>query len=466
MPPTGLATRVLTRSTESARYDVRASSGTPVPKGRELHMLTRMGAGYTPKGLKQLRKAGSPKKWFEKQLDPASIKESASATALKAYFPRMAWSPAVKWARDREGVYGGWQHARDLGNLSLLRRIYSNRQVLEQMVDFWSNHLHVPAGMTAPGCTARPTTTCSAVTRSRRSSRCSSTRRCTRPCSSISTTTRRPRAPRTRTTVASSSSCTPSAARRDTPRHGQGLGEDPVRLHRQRGDLDGYYDPATAHDRAGHCARLHAAQQGRRRSRRDGRLSPLPGQPPGDGPPHLPHARVRFVSDKPSDALVNSMAKVYLKSGTDIKAVLRAPDRLAEFWGSAWQEGAHVVRRPGRHLSRAGRPLAQADQRRVVRERDQLLARRVRVYQWPAPDGAPDTAAAWTSVSRMLNSFQLPLELRWWLVADEGRHLAQAAPTGFRRRRSGFDEFVDHLSRTWLGRRSTPTPAPGCLRSR
>jgi len=141
----GLAARVLSRSPMTGRYVVRAYDATPVPTARELHLLNRFAGGYTPQSLRQLRKAGGYRKWFRSQLVPAKVPENALARALPTWYPALAWSALTKHERNQSGVYQAWKHARDLGNLSLLRRTHSERQVLEQMTDFWSNHLHVPA---------------------------------------------------------------------------------------------------------------------------------------------------------------------------------------------------------------------------------------------------------------------------------------------------------------------------------
>ena len=39
-----------------------------------------------------------------------------------------------------------WKYGHDLGNWTILRRIYSERSVLETMTDFWSTNLHIPVG--------------------------------------------------------------------------------------------------------------------------------------------------------------------------------------------------------------------------------------------------------------------------------------------------------------------------------
>ena len=57
-----------------------------------------------------------------------------------ANFPRLGWTiPQV-----RAGIgNGGWEVMFDLGQATLARAAWSSRQLLEVMVDFWSNHLNV-----------------------------------------------------------------------------------------------------------------------------------------------------------------------------------------------------------------------------------------------------------------------------------------------------------------------------------
>ncbi len=75
-------------------------------------------------------------------------------------------------------------------------------------------------------------------------------------------------------------------------------------------------------------------------------------------------------------------------------------------------------------------------------------------FQWPRPDGPPDRAASWASTTRMLNSWRMHVNLAggWW-PRDRVTYLA---PRRYLPRKGmRFDEFLDHLSRTVLGRRST-----------
>jgi hypothetical protein len=163
---------------------------------------------------------------------------------------------------------------------------------------------------------------------------------------------------------------------------------------------------------------------------------------------------VRFVSDTPSEALVESVAQVYLASGTDIKATLREVIRSEEFWASAGDK----VRTPMDDLVATCRALkvkaktptgADAFAKRLAGMSSTAMP-----FDWPRPDGPPDSADLWASPTRMLGSWRMHWALsggywpredvaykkpRSWLPADRIR----------------FDRFVDHLSRELLGRPST-----------
>ena len=116
---------------------------------------------------------------------------------------------------------------------------------------------------------------------------------------------------------------------------------------------------------------------------------------------------VRFVSDGPSDDLVDRLAKVYLDSGTDIRAVVSAIFLSTDFWSSI---GARM-RRPLEDIVGAGRVLD-------VKPGDDTpgalgwLYGTVNSdyhapYQWPAPNGYPDVAAAWLSAGSQISRWNV-----------------------------------------------------------
>ena len=118
---------------------------TAAPSAWQRHLMNRMGCGYSRATFAQMREAGSASAWFKAQLSPSSVPESAKGKAVPTWFPDLDEAVTTKWQKNASGVKGGWQYAADLAGYSMLRRVYSTRQVLETMVDFWSNHLHVHA---------------------------------------------------------------------------------------------------------------------------------------------------------------------------------------------------------------------------------------------------------------------------------------------------------------------------------
>jgi hypothetical protein len=74
------------------------------------------------------------------------------------------------------------------------------------------------------------------------------------------------------------------------------------------------------------------------------------------------------------------------------------------------------------------------------------------LYQWPRPDGPPLGDAAWSSATRMLNSFQMHWDLAagWWPTKDVTYRKSGAdwLPAASLR----LDSYVDHLSRAVLGK--------------
>ncbi len=160
---------------------------------------------------------------------------------------------------------------------------------------------------------------------------------------------------------------------------------------------------------------------------------------------------VAFVSDSPSDALVDKLAAVYTSSGTDISAVLTALSTEPEFLTS----GGLKVRTPVADLVATTRALdidvlapvsgtSWANAANYVHGGDRL-------FGWPRPDGPPLNGAPWASSSRLFASYDMHQSLSggWWpKEAATYRTAASWLPTTSLR----FDTYVDHLCRTWLGR--------------
>ena len=75
--------------------------------------------------------------------EPAAIAD-AKASALQSWWPSIDLDAAAIWQRDQSKAERSWEAMQNYARWCLLRRIYSQRQVLEVMTEFWENHLHVP----------------------------------------------------------------------------------------------------------------------------------------------------------------------------------------------------------------------------------------------------------------------------------------------------------------------------------
>lgn len=465
MSSPSLAARVLTGA-RTTSYTAVSYTRTPVPTARELHMLNRMGCGFTPYSLRQLRSAGTALQWFEAQLSPGSIPESARARALPGWFPELlGTSPAQKWQTNENGGRMGWEYARDLSNYTLLRRIYSRRTVLEMMVGFWTDHLHVNAEH-FPGFTQR---------------------------AAYDEVLRRHALGRFEDLLVAATlhpamllylDNYKSVRNKPNENHGREL----LELHTV-GRTAGYTEQMVRDSAvilSGYTV-VSGTWEGAYESHRhttgpvevlgfkaansasDGR------QLAQDYLRHLAHhpataQRIcrklaqRFVVDDPPQALVDRLARTYLSSGTSISAVLRALVRSDEFWASAGKK----VRTPIDDLVHTYRVLGAAVEAPVDLDSgahvlswqlDSTL-----VARWPTPAGPPDDAASWSSPSRMLNAFSMHWCVAggWWPKKQVTHRRSQSWVPQERIR---FDYLVDHLSRTLLGRRSGSRLLKACCQA-
>jgi uncharacterized protein (DUF1800 family) len=424
-----------------------------VPTGFEVHLLDRLGCGWSRATWSQVRAAGGPDRWLERQLDPASVAEDPLVDDLLAWFPKLLWSPAKKHANRvaRPSYYDGM----DLANWTMLRRVHSRRQVLETMVDLWSNHFNV----TARGGTAW-------VQRF-----------------GYDHTIREHALGRFEDLLLA---CTLHPAmlvyldnfrsRRNAPNENHG--RELLELH-TAGRASGYTEDmvkdsakilsgwtvdkdtwAVRYDKTLHTmgsvqvlgfTHDNAVADGAELTR--------------DYLRYLARHRataltvatkmaVKLVSDSPSAGLVQGLADVYLESGTDIKAMLRHLVAHPEFRGSA---GAKV-RTPAEDLVATCRVLRVRARKpgatKSFANQATNLHQGLPLYQWPRPDGAPERNADWASASRMMSSFRMHWNLAggYYPSVDVSYRPSRS---WLPQRRIRLDQYVDHLCRTWLGRVST-----------
>lgn len=107
------------------------------------HLLRRTTYGPTPQLVASVKASGTAA-WIDAQLAPATIDDSA-CTAYLARYPTVAMTtPQLDASLERYS----WDAMFELGRATVARAVFSRRQLLEVMVEFWSNHFNVttPSG--------------------------------------------------------------------------------------------------------------------------------------------------------------------------------------------------------------------------------------------------------------------------------------------------------------------------------
>lgn len=437
-------------------YVPRAYSATPVPSAYELHVMKRVGTGFSRSTLAAIRAAGGIDAWIDQQLEPESVTESSMVADIDSWYSALRRTPAQKAATNASGSKKAWQYGLDLANWSTLRRIYSTRCLHETMVDFWSNHLHICTGedkVYTHQFDYDATLRAHALGRFEDLLLAASTH----PAMSLYLDNWRSRR------NAPNENQGRELLELHTVGAGGGYTEDMVKDSavilsgysvRWGGDYQGFYD--SANHTTGPVSVLgfsHANASSDGRAVAEAYLRHL-AHHPATARTLATRLATRFVSDLPSQELITDLAQVFLESGTDIKATLRALLAHPEFRASA---GAKVstpvddlvatVRALG---IKARRPTSSSSFANTLN----YLHGGLRLYTWPRPDGAPETNPEWSSAVRMLRSFRM----HWNLAgAYYPKRDATYVKAGSRipRTRMRFDQYFDHLSRSLIGRPST-----------
>ncbi len=426
---------------------------TPVPSATTLHRLNRFTYGWTPALGRQVERKGGFEQWFADQLrtrpDPWYAKTSGWATSLTA-------SPSTIWSRDKSGAESLWRANANYAAWTLVRQIGSKRQVHEVMAEFFEHHLHVPLHSDAGPyridygkvIRARALTSYAEILRAA----------VLHPAMGIYLDN------------ANSSKKAPNEnlGRELLELHTVGVGNYTEKDVKNSARLltgyrvDAWRTWAWSYDPAHHwTGPVQVVGFKHANSAADGRpalyayLDHL-AMHPATARRLARKLAVRFVSDTPSAGLVNHLAEVYLRHRTAIAPVLRALVAHREFLAARGSK----VRTPTEDVVATYRALGARPTRGGGSQRDlAVLWQTQRVgltpYDWPRPDGRPDSGADWASTGRFLGSLDVHWSMSggWWPKAAT-KYVPDSARLPQPRLR--FDRFVDHLCRTMLGRRSTP----------
>lgn len=129
--------RVISEATE--RFGQTIPEKIAVPNSKEVdpifHLLSRAGYGPWPGDLELVRKQGA-KAWVEEQLNPTAIDDQLCELRARR-FESIYLKPGDCYDFKKNVLRD------DITRFTLLRAIYSKRQLYEVMVGFWSDHLNI-----------------------------------------------------------------------------------------------------------------------------------------------------------------------------------------------------------------------------------------------------------------------------------------------------------------------------------
>jgi uncharacterized protein (DUF1800 family) len=432
-----------------------APTGALAATSRERLYLNRFGTGFTQASLAKLRAAGGPDEWLQAQLNPSTVAETSKIAEVDSWFAPLRRTPSEKYATDKARTKAGWTYGDDLGNWTILRRVYSTRTVLETMTDFWSTLLHIPT-----------THDTAWVYRfdydaTIRSHAFGTFEDLLVACSLH---------PAMRVYLDNAKSV------KNKPNENQG--RELLELHtvgRTAGYteamvkssavlLSGYtvdwgntFNP-TYNSAAHTIGPVQVLGFSHANSSSDGQAATMAylkylAHHPATAHRVATKLATYFVSDSPSDGLINALADVFISSGTDMSEVLKALSTHPEFLTS---EG-NKLRTPVEDLVATARVLEVNVKAPTSTSSWAFAANYVqgaeRLFSWPRPDGPPIVGSAWASPSRVFNSYRMHRNQAGGWYPQEAVYKTQSAwlPASSIR----FDAYVDHLCLSWFGRAAT-----------
>ena len=389
------------------RPNVAGIEDTPAAADPDLHVLNRISYRILARDHARLQGIGR-EAYLDEQLDPASI----SSPELDARLWRL---PILKM--DRQAIYKlnnyEYRARESLVKGALLRAVYSNAQLQERMVEFWSDHFNIPAdGEFAPELIGFQKNVIRPNALGRFRDLLLAAAKAPAMLYYLDNFANVAEAPNE------------NYARELLELHTLG-----VDGHFIDGDVkevaraftgwtvhpktaSGFYFDPNNHDMGPKLILGHQLPEGR--GIEDG-LHVL-----GLLANHLDTARFvcrklcrRFVSDSPPDDLVDMLAQIWISTGGAIKPILRGLFLSEQFHASAGQK----FRRPFDFL--AGAMRATGTEVHHWWLLDEMLQQSGQYpYGWHPPNGYPDLAAAWINTSGLLARWNLGMRLTHGAASD------------------------------------------------
>lgn len=424
----------------------------------DLHLLRRFTYGINEQSTADARSMGSARNWFTWQLYPARTTDAAAET-VKTWFPRLADSPAAAWEKARKQDFNSWEYGLNFAQFTTARRILSRRQVLEVMTDFWSNLLYIPVGED------RSFPWRMSYDKAIRDNALGTYRGLLR-----ATVVHPAMSGWLNNSVNTKSGINENLGREllelFTVGRASNYTEDDVKNSARILTgfkvkvFDGYAASYNPQDH--HVGKVNVLGFSHANTNPDGRavvnsyLDYL-ARHPATATKIARRLCVRFVSDNPSESIVNSVAKAYRLFDTSIRATLSALISHKDFQASRNAK----VRTPVEDVINTIRVLEM--QPTGVSHVDSLLRQSIWMSQglgqylhsWPRPDGFPETSSTWASPARVLRGWDIHYSLAggWWSPQQFSTPTrAQLLPTTWPRT---LGQLVEHQSRMLLAKAST-----------
>jgi hypothetical protein len=387
-----------------------ASKRVATLSAQDRHLVNRFSYGVTPALAARVIAVGGAHHWLSRQLKPTQIPDPIRGT-LRLWYPSLTRSPENLFLRHKNGIESSFEVEKAFARAMLMRRIYTHRQIVEFMTEFWSNHLHVPV----PEPKSWP-------------------HRMT-----YDTTIRKHALGRFDEMLIAAVThpamgCYLDNAKSTKKNPNENLGRELLELHtvgigagyseqevvKSALMLTGYRVDIGKTAHAFYDTSVHYQGQLKvlgftdANTSSDGRASthrylrylahhPLTAQRIAK------KLCVHFVRDRPPASIVAAVAKTFRDSGTDIKATLRTLVAHPDFAGAV----SAKTRTPTEDYVATARVLGiratrpHGDDSFANEAIWQARSMGQFPFDWPRPDGFPDTAASWTGVARMLNSFRI-----------------------------------------------------------
>ncbi|MBA2638569.1 MAG: DUF1800 domain-containing protein [Nocardioidaceae bacterium] len=380
------------------------------PAAYERHLLNRFSFGCTPELATEAAAAGGARAWFEQQLVPEAVPDSF-ADGLLAWWPDLSKTARQLQAGSDAGTLKSLDVSANLCSWSLMRRAYSKRQLFEVMAAFWLDHLHVTVHDGGTWAVRREHDT---IMRQHALGRFEDML--------------------VAGVLGRAIGCYLDNSKSTARRLNENLGREVLELH-----TVGREAAYTERDVL-NAARILTGYRVDRAKTWDAWYAPsdhwvgpvqvLGFSHPNADPDGRPVAEAllrylarhpataqrialklcrRFVADTPSQAVVDVVAQAYLDSGSDISTMLRALVNHPDFAAAVGTK----TRTPIEDCVATWRALGMQPVK-PTRSTDfaaycviQTGSLGQRPFDWPRPDGPPDTADPWSSVSRLLASWNV-----------------------------------------------------------